>query len=111
MRSFIGWVKQEEFLNSLVDNTAPLSAMLDLVLATPSPATSTGPTVASSFMENSRYIQCTNVHRCISPGPMVILNRPICIINVVLLGSRVGNIVFMGLPYVYSVLLHGAGIF
>ena len=30
------------------DNTALLSAMLDLVLATPSPATST---VASSFME------------------------------------------------------------
>ena len=32
------------------DNTALLSAMLDLVLATPSPATSTGPTVASSFI-------------------------------------------------------------
>lgn len=50
------------------DNTALLSAILDLVLATPSPATRTGPTVASSFMETNR---------CNSPGPMGISNRSI----------------------------------
>ena len=38
-------------LKQPADNTALLCAMRDLVLATPSPATSTGPTVASSFME------------------------------------------------------------
>ena len=73
-RSFIGWVKQEEFLISLSpDNTALLSAMRDLVVATLSPATNTGPTVASSFMENGRYIQSANVHRCISSGLMFYL--------------------------------------
>ena len=50
------------------DNTALLSAMLDLVLATPSPATSTGPTVASSFMETAGTY---NVQMSIVAFPLV----------------------------------------
>ena len=63
------------------DNTVLLSAMLDVVLETPSPHYYYGPYGGFILYGNSRYIQCTHVHRFISPGPMVIFNRPTFIMH------------------------------